>query len=304
MYTLEFNNMTPHTGQLLEVRLVESTSMLEAGRARIDQIPGAEFNVFLPFINSGKTYFVDFYADHSGNGVYNAPPADHAWRIELNDVEGDEDDEFVHNTNFTDIGWAYKFTLQAMNMNPHLGQLLELRLVNQATLEEAGRMRLDSIVLPGFAAAAIGLGLNEDYFIDFYADHNGNGVYDPPPADHAWRLELNNVTGDSELDFTHNTNFTDIQWPLTGINEISLSKYIQVYPNPVNDHFILTIDRDDMQGEMLNLYNAAGTLIRQIPVQQNQREIRVDMAGAISGIYYMNLKLSNGLNVSKTIIKL
>jgi hypothetical protein len=191
-----------------------------------------------------------------------------------------------------------------MGMNPHLGQLFELRLVNQATMQEAGRMRLDSIVLPDFAATAIGLELSADYYVDFYSDHNGNGVYDPPPADHAWRLELSNVAGDSELDFTHNTNFTDIQWPLTGINENILAQQIQVYPNPVNDQFTLKIGLEDMDVEEILLYSSSGTLIRKITGQQGGKETRMDISDARSGLYYLTLKLDNGQAVSKTIVKL
>ncbi len=304
MYKLEFAGMSPHLGQKLEVRLVEMTSMREAGRVKVDAIPSDEFDVFLPFINTGETYYVDFYADHNGNGVYDAPPTDHAWRMELTDVEGDEDDEFIHNTNFTDIGWSYRLTLNATGMNPHLGQLFELRLVNQATLAEAGRMRLDSIVLADFAASAIGLELGEDYFVDFYADHSGNGMYDPPPTDHAWRLELNDVAGDSELDFAHNTNFTDIGWPLTGINENILAQQVQVYPNPVNDQFTLNIDTDAYGLEEMSIYNASGILVNRAAVVSGSREMKVDISNLNSGIYYLTVKLDNGSMISKSVIKL
>jgi hypothetical protein len=304
MYKLEFKGMTPHIGQKLEVRLVEMTSMMEAGRVTVDAIPSEEFDVFLPFIATGETYYVDFYADHNSNGVYDAPPTDHAWRMELTDVEGDEDDEFIHNTNFTDIGWSYRLTLNATGMNPHLGQLFELRLVNQATLAEAGRMRLDSIVLADFAASAIGLELGEDYFVDFYADHNGNGMYDPPPTDHAWRLELNDVAGDSELDFAHNTNFTDIGWPLTGINESILAKQVQVYPNPVNDQFTLNIDTDAFGLEEMSIFSASGLLVNRAAVVSGSREMKVDISNLNRGIYYLTIQLDNGSMISKSIIKL
>ncbi len=304
MYTLEFSGMTPHIGQKLEVRLVDMATMKEAGRAKVDAIPSAEFDVHMPFISTGETYYVDFWADHNGNGVYDAPPADHAWRLELTDVEGDEDDEFIHNTNFTDIGWEYRFTLHAMGMTPHLGQLFELRLVNQATMQEAGRMRLDSIVLVDYDALAIGLELGEDYFVDFYADHNGNGVYDPPPADHAWRLELNGVAGDSELDFTHNTNFTDIQWPLTGIRENILASQVHVYPNPVTDKFTLRAELDDLRVTEASLYSSTGRMVSNFTVRGGTQNASVDMSDAIPGIYYLSLKLDNGLVISKTIIKL
>lgn len=303
MYKLEFQGMSPHIGQQLEVRLVNMNSGQEYGRVKIMSIPSEEFDVFLPYLVSGESYFVDFYADHNGNGTYDAPPADHAWRMELTDVEGDEDDTFVHNTNFTDIGWKYRFTLSAMGMNPHLGQMFELRLVNQNTLAEAGRIRLDSIVSADFSASLAGLEMGEDYFIDFYADHNGNGTYDAPPTDHAWRLELMDVIGDSQLDFSHNTNFTDIQWPLTGISDNRLAKQFVIYPNPVLDHFTIKSLDTELEMNGLILFNSSGTVIAQI-LGENIPVQRFNMSELNPGIYYLKISLENGAILSKPVIKL
>ncbi len=33
------------------------------------------------------------------------------------------------------------------------------------------------------------------------ADHNGNGLYDAPSTDHAWRLAFNSSTGNEKLHF-------------------------------------------------------------------------------------------------------
>jgi hypothetical protein len=304
MYELEFNNMSPHIGQKLEVRLIEQSTLKEAGRATIDAISTDEFSVFLPYLESGVNYDVDFYADLNGNGVYDAPPADHAWRIELTDVEGDEDDDFIHNTNFTDIGWNYRFTLQAMGMSPHMNQLFELRVVQQATLQEVGRVSLDSIVMIDYAAMTTGLAIGEDYFIDFYADHNGNGSYDPPPTDHAWRMELNDVQGDSELNFTHNINFTDIQWPLTSINEISYSDMIKIFPNPANDqvNVKMLVDNQNMTG--LQLFDMRGNRVQTFLKVGNPDQLRVEISDLPSGMYYLLIQLESGIAITKRIVKL
>jgi hypothetical protein len=304
MYEIEFHAMTPHIGQKLEVRLIDQTTGKEAGRSTLESIPSAEFSVLLPYIETGNNYSVNFYADMNGNGVYDTPPTDHAWAMELNGVEGDEDDDFTHNTNFTDIGWQYRFTLNATQMNPHLGQLFELRLVNQVTFQEAGRVTLDSIVLVDFAAMALGLELGESYFIDFYADDNGNGEYNPPPTDHAWRLELNNVTGDSELNFVHNTNFTDILWPFTSIAENTLADQVSVYPNPVIGELNVNLVETSFGATKVSLYNANGLLIETKPVAGQSGTFRIDMQQRSSGLYYLIIGLENGTTVTKSIIRL
>ncbi|MCF8368481.1 MAG: T9SS type A sorting domain-containing protein [Bacteroidales bacterium] len=303
MYELEFNGMTPHIGQKLEVRLIEQNTMMEAGRSTLNTIDTDEFSIFLPYLVSGTNYFVDFYADLNGNGIYDAPPTDHAWRIELIDVEGDEDDNFDHNTNFTDIGWNYRFTLNASSMNPHQGQLFELRLVNQQTFQEAGRLSLDSVVVADFSALAVGLEIGEDYYIDFYADHNGNGTYNAPPADHAWRLELNGVEGDSELDFSHNTNFTDIEWPLTGIFDLANEIDLNVYPNPASDWVYLKSNDQIVTFKEIILIHPNGQLVRSYSFDNSSEIVRLNMENIENGIYYLVIQLDNNKIVTRSIIK-
>ena len=109
--------------------------------------------------------------------------------------------------------WPYVLTMDFKDMTPHVGQLLELRVVNKANDMEVARMKLDAIPGPDFMLKVPGIEPGNSYMVDFFADMNGNKVYDTPPADHAWRLDLDNVTGDTTLTFTHNTNFTDIMWP-------------------------------------------------------------------------------------------
>ncbi len=305
LYALEFNGMTPHIGEKLEVRLIDQLTMSEAGRINVGAVPSAEFTATLPFIETGNNYFVDFYADHNANGIYDTPPTDHAWRIELLNTEGDEDDSFTHNTGFTDIGWIYKFSLNTSQMNPHLGELFELRIVNQSTLEEVSRMRLDSIVLADFFAITTGIGLNGNYFIDFYADHNGNGVYDPPPTDHAWRLDLNNVAGDTELSFVHNTNFTDIQWPTTSVTESIYGQIVQVYPNPVRENLNISFDQlVNSNISTIGLYNSMGSLYGEYLIESFDNNFQFDMSNLESGLYYMIMELNNGEKIYKTVIKL
>ena len=104
-------------------------------------------------------------------------------------------------------------TLVFSGMNPHLGQQFELRIVNKSTGAELERITVPEVPVPEFELSFAVLEEGASYRIDFYADHSGNGRYDSPPTDHAWRLELTSVSGDITLSFTHNTDFTDIAWP-------------------------------------------------------------------------------------------
>ena len=224
--TLQLTGMTPHVGQLFEVRLLDINERREVGRDRVESVPSADFSVSISGLEMNHSYLIDFYADLNGSGYYDPPPTDHAWRLELNNVEGDTTVTFSHNTNFTDIPWRYLFKLDLTGMTPHLTQLFELRLINVDNGIEVGRARVDSIPAAEFSVTTRLL-RSRSYNIDFYADLNGNGLYDQPPADHAWRLELQNVEGDTTLTFSHNTNFTDISWQyIAGLKLTGMTPHI------------------------------------------------------------------------------
>jgi hypothetical protein len=101
--TLQFNNMNPHLGESFFVRVIEDSSGLEVGRSKIDTLSNANFSMDLFVLIPGRSYRVDFYADHNRNQQYDAPPADHAWRMETGKVDGNTQLSFTHNTTFTDI---------------------------------------------------------------------------------------------------------------------------------------------------------------------------------------------------------
>ncbi|MFC2082034.1 DOMON domain-containing protein [Candidatus Bipolaricaulota bacterium] len=116
-------------------------------------------------------------------------------------------------------------TLRFEEMDPHVGQLLELRVVNLDSGREIARMSLPEIPSDMFELEIEGLEIGGSIRLDFYTDANGNGVYDAPPADHAWRVELPGVQGDGMLSFAHNTDFTDIEWPPYIDGSIGKSEY-------------------------------------------------------------------------------
>lgn len=115
---------------------------------------------------------------------------------------------------FGTLAWSQgTVTLVFSNMDPHLGKRFELRVVDKQTGRELERISVAEIPVAEFELSFTAAEKGAGYQIDFYVDRNGNGRYDPPPADHAWRLATDAVSGDITLGFTHNTDFTDIAWP-------------------------------------------------------------------------------------------
>ncbi len=292
MLTLMLESMNPHVGQTMYLSVVDKDSGKEIERKKEDI--QANFSVQVSHIEKNHSYWVNFFADHNGNGMYDAPPVDHAWRMELNDVMGDTTLLFTHNTNFTDIMWQNKLTVHFMNMNPHVGQNLQLAVIDKNSGTEI--QRVSAIVESDFMVDVFGIENGMSYNVDFFADHNGNGMYDAPPVDHAWRMELNDVMGDTTLMFTHNTNFTDIGMS-TGLSD-HFSSSIKMYPNPVKERF--TIETGDINFEILNirLYDISGELKMNVK-KASSAKIEMDIHQLPAGVYFVELTTESNREMLK-----
>lgn len=116
-----------------------------------------------------------------------------------------------------DLHAQYILQVNVTRMNPHLGQLFEIRVVDVASGIEVARARQEKIVEQDFYINFSGiLQAGHTYNLDAYADYSGNGEYDAPPADHAWRVTISNVTGNTVATVEHTINWTDIKFPNQG----------------------------------------------------------------------------------------
>lgn len=208
--TVNFSDMTPHIGQTFKLRVVDKYDFRETGRK--DTIASQSFQLELKAIEVGHSYFIDFYADLNGNGKYDVPPADHAWRLSLNNVTGNSTINFTHNLNFTDVEFPYLLTIAFTGMSPHLNEQIYIRLENSESLQEMDRIQM-TVPSVDFSANIPGIKIGSSYTVEMYADHNRNSKYDSPPVDHAWRFQVDNVQDDTTVTFAHNINFTDVSFP-------------------------------------------------------------------------------------------
>lgn len=311
LLTLNFSSMTPHIGQMLEFAIEEDATSTEIGRFQILSVPGAEFTETLSGLKLNREYKIKMYADLSGNGLYDAPPADHAWELKFTNSSGDISVDFVHNTDFKDIGWKYLYTLNLLDMNPHIGEMLELRVVRNDINEEIGRTKLNEILQPNFSVSIPDVELNHDYRVDFYADHNGNGVYDAPPADHAWRITFNTQSGNLVENFVHNTTFTDIDWPsVVGVDEertLEPNVYVlkQNYPNPFNPSTNITFALKESGFVSLKVYDILGQVVATLvnrQLQSGNHSINFDASGLQSGTYIYRLQSDSFTDVKKMVL--
>lgn len=309
LFTLNLTGMTPHLDQLLEIRVEDDLTSEEVGRKRIEFIPQANFSVSIPGLELNKEYKVEFYADHNGNGIYDAPTTDHAWELEFQSTNGDSEVAFPHNTNFTDIEWKYLYTLNLVSMTPHLGQKFELRIYRGDNQEELGRATIDEIPGEDFSVSIPQIETEHNYVVDFYADHNGNGEYDAPPTDHAWRLNFNSSTGNFVQNFTHNTEFTNIEWPgisSVGDQEVPLSYDLkQNYPNPFNPSTTISFSIPSAGTVTLEVYDILGreaAVLLDREMNAGKHNVTFDASSFESGVYIYRIQSVNFTASKKMIL--
>ena len=123
------------------------------------------------------------------------------------------------------------------------------------------------------------------YYVDFYSDHNRNGQYDAPPADHAWRISLSDVAGDTVVNFAHNTNFTNI-FGSSGIGQIAESG-VSIYPNPVSG--VLTVQTGEFRNGTIELMNLSGQKVYSKELKEQTADLKINMQDMPAGLYFVRL---------------
>lgn len=295
--TVHFSAMNPHVGQTLWLAAVDNQTGEELSRT--STVVEESFSLEVSGLETGKSYNVDFFADFNENGYYDAPPADHAWRLELESATGDDTLEFVHNTDFTDVDWKHRLRVLFSDMTPHVGQMLALYVRDMESGIYLDTVIIDEIMSADFNVASYVIEPGGSYMVDFYADLNQNGMYDAPPADHAWRLETGETMGDVDLDFSHNTDFTDI-FGTTGTGSGTMANTLILYPNPAGDQLNVT---SGTLVEAITIFSVTGAPVKTVS-DINSASYLLSLEGIGSGVYFVEVTTSgNEKMVSRLVIR-
>lgn len=285
LLTITFLNMNPNVGQDMGLNVVDRVTDKEI--ARVHNVVESEFSIHLCCFESDHGNRISFYADHNGNGTYDPPPIDHAWKIDLGEVAGDTTIIFVHNTDFEDIEWENRLKVRYANMNPHVGQLFQLYLYDLTDAAYVDTITINPIPNGDFNVESEMIIDGHSYNIDFFADHNGSVTYDAPPLDHAWRIQLMDVIGDTIINFVHNTTFTDIFEQPTSLRPAKDLETLQIYPNPAHDFIALSGD-DLPAGELqVRILNNNGQIIRSVKLNHNASPLILQINALQKGTYYL-----------------
>lgn len=211
---LSFQDMDAHVGQAFFVRAVDADSGREVFRLSGASLDSGSFPVEIQNVDPAASYVIDFFVDSNGNGVYDGPPADPAWRLDnLRAVSG-ETVVFHHSEAFTDIGWPplidglilegeYARSLvdaqTGMTVTWHIHrEILYVGLISPGTgwlsigFEPTRQMQGANIIIAGIARDVLTI---EDHYGDSPISHRKDAV------DHIIQAAGSEVDGQSVVEF-------------------------------------------------------------------------------------------------------
>ena len=297
--TMNFSMMTPHVGDDLWLAVIDAETMTEVGRTHADgalvfvmEIPG--------ILEDGRSYQVDFFADENKNGHYDPPGTDHAWRLDINDALGNETLEFSHQIAFTDVEWKHRLRLALSGMSESMGEKMVLYVREQSTGNYLDTVTLESIATDEFTMDSYVIGNGGTFMLDFYADLNGNGIYDAPPVDHAWRLQNVTTLGDLEREFAHNQDFTNIFQALGVVTEVEALP-VSVFPNPATSHLFISLDPGQADKGSLAVLNSAGITVLSKSFTASGTVMDLDIEHLAEGIYFLQIEMQSRRSYSRFI---
>jgi hypothetical protein len=102
------------------------------------------------------------------------------------------------------------FSMQLRNFNPHMNNRVDIALVSEVagSRNVEGWIRLEPLASPDSVSELFDtIDPGRTYKVDFFADFNNSGTYDPPDVDHSWRIP---VADNGVASYTHDFMFTNL----------------------------------------------------------------------------------------------
>jgi hypothetical protein len=214
------------------------------------------------------------------------------------------------------VAEAMSLYINFINFTVHMGDLFQVRVEVSSTGEQVAFGELASIPGASFEFSfPHALDRGESYDIEFWTDYNQNGIYDPPPTDHAWRTTLNEISDNQLATLTHSTNWVDIGSPVSIADDFQAPlthALFANYPNPFNPTTTLSFSLDQAQEVELNVYDVQGKHVKSLYsgyAQAGQHDILfeardTDGTELTAGIYFYTLTSKLGISSQRmTLLK-
>jgi hypothetical protein len=216
--SLALDGFAEHVGQRTEIYVADRSNKLWFAGV-YDPLPAASLSVSLPnSLSTRQTYNCSIWIDENGNGIHDNYPTDPNWVMPI-DANGMF--SMMHNDNDTNFNPVFfnrgdrtgdfRFNVTGGMDAGDVGMSFEVRVIDLSTGRTIGLYHLGAIPAETFSVGIPKIIKPSTYQVDFYMDENGNGQYDAPPVDHAWRRTIT-LTGSDDLtvNFVHDMDYTDI----------------------------------------------------------------------------------------------
>ncbi|RLC24007.1 MAG: hypothetical protein DRH21_06150, partial [Deltaproteobacteria bacterium] len=113
-----------------------------------------------------------------------------------------------------------------------------------------------------------------------------------------------NGNGGTSGDVVYTSNYSVMEHAV-GVNQIGQEDLeVSLYPNPFTDYIRISMKDDKKQVSSIQLFNQAGSMVKQISVASSSNEWRLDANDLNAGMYFVVLETTDNTKVSKSIIKL
>jgi len=100
--------------------------------------------------------------------------------------------------------------------------------------------------------------------------------------------------GNTATSVTRTVNVTQEGNCTTGINNNkTLGDYINLYPNPTTGEFVIDMNLPKQENVLITITNAMGQVVQKVYSGQSSGSQAVDMSGAASGMYFVNITTNN-----------
>ena len=122
-------------------------------------------------------------------------------------ADNSPDNGSENGSDIDDHGEKFTLAVSGSGFTPHEGQTLVVGFL-EAGDDSAKETRTATVAGGVFSVSFAGvLEAGRAYTVKYYADVDGDGKCDTPPADHAWSVAVPAVTENTHVQVTHNTDF-------------------------------------------------------------------------------------------------
>lgn len=302
-YSMNFvvSGLSDYTGHWMEARLIDVNDNSEVDRIMVPAINADLLSFNFRGIKGEGNYRIDTFIDVNDNNEYDGLSSDVSWSVPFTASGTDMSQIFSTSQATTSIDWKYRTIVNLVDMGDELGEAFGLRVIDLSTGLQEGYVELDAIEVPDFTINMPVSTPGINYQVDFYADANGNGSYDAPPTDHAWRLFVTNGYGNGAGNFVHTTNYTDINWSTNSLRNLPgegipvTYSLAQNYPNPFNPSTMIGFSVARQGQVTLAVFDLLGREVRRLvdkPLAPGVYNVPFNATGLPSGHYFYRMQTS------------